>query len=80
MNRLIELLSEQTKVDPDQIVSKKKVEMVLVFAAKRRTVKYLEELLQNYRDTLESEEEKRNFDCKGVTGYSAKSFSNYSQN
>lgn len=30
----------------------RRVEMVLVFAAKRRTVKYLEELLQEYKKTI----------------------------
>lgn len=53
--------------------------MVLVFAAKRRTVKYIEEILKNYRD-IQSEEMKKNFECRGVTGYSAKSFSNYHKN
>lgn len=42
--------------------------MVLVFAFKRRTVKYLQTVLQKYRDLL-SEKEKKFYKSIGITGY-----------
>lgn len=53
--------------------------MVVVFAAKRRTVKYLEKLIKNYRDTLEGKKQFF-FDCDKVTGYSVKRANDYSKN
>lgn len=45
--------------------------MVLVFAFKRRTVKYLDIFFKKYRDNL-PEELQKYYLCTGVTGYSAK--------
>lgn len=45
--------------------------MVLVFAFKRRTVKYLQLVIEKYKDEL-PEDEKKFYKSVGVTGYASR--------
>jgi hypothetical protein len=49
LNSLIDILKPQNEEDKEQ---EKVNDMVLVFAFKRRTVKYLQMVLERYRDSL----------------------------
>lgn len=65
--KLIEILKPSAEDLEKQRVS----DMVLVFAFKRRTVKFLQMVLDKYRNEL-AEEEKNFYKSTGVTGYASR--------
>ena len=66
--KLIEILKPQN----EETINQSRVsDMVLVFAFKRRTVKYLQMVLQKYKDQLH-DNEKKFYRSVGVTGYASR--------
>jgi hypothetical protein len=68
LNSLIDILKPQNEEDKEQ---EKVNDMVLVFAFKRRTVKYLQMVLERYRDSLPPNS-KKFYKSVGVTGYASR--------
>jgi hypothetical protein len=69
-SKVVKLISI-LKPHPDDLEKQKVSDMVLVFAFKRRTVKFLQLVLEKYRNEL-PENEKNFYKSTGVTGYASR--------